>query len=65
MEQFMSTYEDSKNAEIKRIEELEGKIVIALEQMSKNIAGGGTLPRYDSEKAKGESHPSDMNFFQP
>ncbi|KAL0278856.1 UNVERIFIED_CONTAM: hypothetical protein PYX00_000548 [Menopon gallinae] len=51
MEQFMSTYEDSKNAEMKRIEELEGKIVIALEQMSKNIAGGGSLPSRDEFSA--------------
>ncbi|KAK6623978.1 hypothetical protein RUM44_010835 [Polyplax serrata] len=47
MEQFLSTFEESRTNESLKIEELEKKIVIALQQMSKNLTGGGHLPSRD------------------
>jgi intraflagellar transport protein 74 len=47
MEQFLSTFDDSRDQEMTRIGQLESSIVTALQQMSHNLAHSGHLPSVD------------------
>lgn len=47
MEQFLSTFDESRNQEMTRIGQLESSIVTALQQMSRNLAHSGHLPSVD------------------
>ncbi|XP_069681433.1 intraflagellar transport protein 74 homolog isoform X1 [Periplaneta americana] len=47
MEQFLSTFDESRDQEMARITELESSIVTALQQMSRNLAHSGHLPSVD------------------
>jgi hypothetical protein len=47
MEQFLSTFDESRDQEMARIGQLESSIVMALQQMSRNLAHSGHLPSVD------------------
>ncbi|KAJ9593132.1 hypothetical protein L9F63_027622, partial [Diploptera punctata] len=47
MEQFLSTFEESREQEMSRIGQLESDIVMALQQISRNLAHSGHLPNVD------------------
>lgn len=52
MEKFLTEYEESRNTEVERIEVLEGKVDLALQQMSRNLAAPGVLPRYEYRRER-------------
>ncbi|KAK7793053.1 hypothetical protein R5R35_004479 [Gryllus longicercus] len=47
MEQFLSSFEESKNQELTRISQLEEQVINALHHISKNLVHAGHLPSVD------------------
>lgn len=46
MEKFLETFEESRDTELERVQVLEGKVEVALQQMAQNLESPGVFPRY-------------------